>query len=80
MPNVTFWNTERNIDTETLADIYTWPNMKTFGLHRDVLKNKTDLSDFINFLTEVGFDRNMIKNTLKQYKLDIEILNLPSKK
>ena len=80
VPNVTFWNTERELNKETLTDVYTWPNMRTFGLHRDVLKNKTDLSDFINFLTEVGFDRNMIKNTLKQYKLDIEILNLPSKK
>ena len=72
-PNVTFWNTERPLDTKTIADIYTWPNIKMFGLHRHVLTNKTDLSDFINFLTGIGFNKNLVETMLKQYEQDIKI-------
>jgi len=69
---VTFWNTERQLDTETLTDIHTWPNMKMFGLHRDILKLKTDLTELINFLIEIGFDKNIVKTTLTQYEQDIQ--------
>jgi len=72
VPNVTFWNTERKLDTETLTDIYTWPNMRAFGLHRDLLKNKTDLSDFVEFLDKIGFDKKTVEHTLEQYKTDIK--------
>ena len=72
-PNLTFWNTERKLDTETLTDIYTWPNMKMFGLHRDVLKNKTDLTEFVNFFVNIGFDKNIVVTALTQYEQDIKI-------
>jgi len=72
-PNVTFWNTERQLDTETLTDIYTWPNMKMFGLHRDVLRLESDLTELIDFLVEIGFDKNIVATTLTQYEQDIRI-------
>jgi len=72
-PNVTFWNTERQLDTETLTDIYTWPNMKMFGLHRDVLRLESDLTELIDFLIEIGFNKNFVENTLTQYEQDIKI-------
>ena len=72
-PNVTFWNTERQLDTDTITDIYNWPNMKMFGLHRDVLKLKTDLTALINFLIKIGFNKNLVENTLKKYEQDIKI-------
>jgi hypothetical protein len=47
--------------------------MKMFGLHRDVLKLKTDLTALINFLVKIGFNKNLVKNTLKKYEQDIKI-------
>jgi hypothetical protein len=73
VPNVTFWNTDRQLDTETLTDIYTWPNMKMFGLHRDVLKLEIDLTELINFLVKIGFDKNLVKTALTQYEQDIKL-------
>jgi hypothetical protein len=72
-PNVTFWNTERQLDTEILTDIHTWPNVKMFGLHRDVLRLESDLTELIDFLVEIGFDKNLVENTLTQYEQDIKI-------
>jgi hypothetical protein len=66
-PNLTFWNTERLLNTETLTDCYTWPNMRTFGLHRHVIELGTDLTEFIDFLVGIGFDKNIVENTLTQY-------------
>jgi len=72
VPNVTFWNTERNLDKSTLTDVHTWPNMRTFGIHRDVCRLGKDLTEFIYFLNEIGFDRNTVENMLTQYELDID--------
>jgi hypothetical protein len=72
-PNITFWNTERQLDTEILTDIYTWPNMKMFGLHRDILKLEIDLTELINFLVNIGFNGNIVAAVLKQYKQDVKI-------
>jgi len=69
-PNVTFWSNERELTKEVLKDIHTWPNMKTFGLHRNVLKLGTDLTELIDFLVEIGFDRNIVETTLAQYEQD----------
>lgn len=71
VPNVTFWNTERALDKTTLNDCYTWPNMRAFGLHRDVLKLKTDLTQLMDFLIEIGFDSNTVTQALEQYRQDI---------
>jgi hypothetical protein len=67
-PNLTFWNTERLLTTETLTDCYTWPNMRTFGLHRHIIELGTDLSEFVDFLVGIGFDKNIVENALTQYK------------
>jgi hypothetical protein len=75
VPNVTFWNTERTLDKKTLTDLYTWPNMRSFGLHGNVLKNKVDLTEFINFLVDLGFDITILKKILETYKQDITISN-----
>jgi len=72
-PNVTFWNTERELIKEVLKDIYDWPDIRMFGLHRDVLKLGTDLTELINFLVEIGFDKNIVATTLTQYEQDIRI-------
>lgn len=71
VPNVTFWNTERTLDKTVLNDCYTWPNMRAFGLHRDVLKLKTDLTQLMDFLIEIGFDSNTVTQALEQYQQDI---------
>ena len=68
--NVTFWNTERPLTKDVLTDIYTWPNMRTIGLHRDVLKLNINLTEFTEFLVEIGFDKKIVENTLTCYKKD----------
>jgi hypothetical protein len=73
VPNITFWNTERKIDIATINDVYTWPNMKTFGLHRDILKLDIDITALVEFLIKIGFNGNIIKTALKQYKQDVKI-------
>lgn len=70
VPNVTFWNNERTLDANTLTEIYNWPNLRSMGLHRDVIKLGTDLTDFIDFLSNIGFDKNKIKTILEIYKQD----------
>jgi hypothetical protein len=74
-PNVTFWNNERKLDTKTLTDVYSWSNIRMFGLHRHVLQLGTNLTEFIDFLVGLGFNQHTVENTLKQYKQDITILN-----
>jgi Family of unknown function (DUF6492) len=71
VPNVTFWNSERVPDKKTLTDIHTWPNMRAFGLHRHVLKLGTDLTDLVNFLVEIEFDKKTVKDLLKRYAQDV---------
>lgn len=71
VPNVTFWNTERKISTEVLTEIYNWPNMRSFGLHKDVIKLRIDLTELINFLVSLGFDRAIVEKTITIYKQDI---------
>jgi hypothetical protein len=73
VPNITFWNTERKLDITTINDVYTCPNMRTFGLHRDVLKLDIDITALVEFLIKIGFDGNIIKTALKQYKQDVKI-------
>jgi hypothetical protein len=68
VPNVTFWKSERAITKETLLDVHAWPNMRSFGLHRDVLKVGTDLSALIDFLVEIGFDKSKINQAIKLYE------------
>ena len=68
--NVTFWNTERPLTQDVLTDIFTWPNIRTFGLHRDVLKLNINLTEFTEFLVEIGFDKKIVENTLTCYKKD----------
>ena len=70
VPNVTFWNTERLLAKGVLTDICTWPNMRTFGLHRKVLKLNTDLTEFIDFLAVIGFDKQIVEHTLTCYEKD----------
>lgn len=70
-PNVTFWNTERELTKEVLKDIYNWPNIKTFGLHRDILKIGIDIKQLIEFLDSVGLDKSIVKKTLDIYNKGI---------
>jgi len=72
VPNVTFWNTERQLSIETLKDIHNWTNMRSFGLHRHVVDLGTDLHDLTEFLIELGFDRKTVENTLEQYRQGIK--------
>jgi hypothetical protein len=69
--NVTFWNTERRLNKKTLDDIYSWKNMRTFGLHRNILKLGTDLTGFVDFLVGLGFKKSIVETGLTQYKQDI---------
>jgi hypothetical protein len=71
--NVTFWSNENTLDIETLTDMYNWPNMRMFGLHRNFLKTKTDLTELVDFLVGVGLERNMLDTTLTQYKQDTAV-------
>jgi hypothetical protein len=72
VPNLTFWNSERQPNKETLKDIYTWPNLRTVGLHREVIEQGVDLTDFIDFLNTIGFDPTRVKSALKIYKQNIQ--------
>jgi Family of unknown function (DUF6492) len=71
VPNVTFWNSERPLTESTLGDIYTWPNMRTFGLHRDVLKLGIDRTEIVSFLVKLGFDTDTVNTTLNMYQQDV---------
>jgi len=67
-PNKTFWDTKTAITKEILEDVYKWPNMRTFGLHRDVFKLKTDWSEFIDFLVKIGFERSLVIESMELYE------------
>jgi hypothetical protein len=70
VPNVTFWSSERVLSTETLRDIYSWPDLRMFGLHRAMIYLKIDLFEFIRFLIDIGYDRDIVTSSLKTYKQD----------
>ena len=70
VPNVTFWNTERPLTKDVLTDIFTWPNMRTIGMHRDVLKLNINLTEFTDFLAVIGFDKQIVEHTLTCYEKD----------
>ena len=69
--NVTFWNTERKLNNKTLTDIYSWPNLKSIGLHRDIIAHNTDLTELYNFLDSINFDSDVVVKCLTQYRKDL---------
>jgi hypothetical protein len=71
IPNITFWNSERELDKATLLDVFDWPNMRMFGLHRGIIELNRDLGNIIDFLVDKGYDRNILMKTLDIYKQDI---------
>lgn len=63
-PNITFWDNERELTSEVFNEIYSWPNMKTFGLHRNILKLNLDLTELKCFLVSIGFNKGIVENAL----------------
>lgn len=64
--NVTFWDTKHSMSVENLRDILKWPNIKSLGLHRDMLKLNINLDGLFDFLVEIGFDKKTVEDMLKQ--------------
>ena len=70
-PNITFWEDESTLDRNTLENFYNWPDIKSLGLHRYAFEFNQDLSDLINWLVDLGFDKTFIVDCLNRYQQDI---------
>jgi len=71
--NVTFWNDERTADLETLTDIFSWPNIKSFGVHRDFMRLNLDLTEMYNFLESIDFDKQLVETCFGQHQKDLNV-------
>jgi hypothetical protein len=68
--NITFWNNERDLNKTTLEEFYSWPELKTIGLHRYIFKHFDDLSNLIDWSVEKGLDRITVEKCLVRYQQD----------